>query len=97
MYGATVRVPHLAWISMKGEAGPVRHLSGVLSLCRVRDEGIHMVGTAGSIPQDLEDILRLPENDPINAGAMRMPSARSSARGTKIWRRPPSGKPAARA
>ena len=49
---------------------PVHQLSGSLNLYRVHYDGIHVVGTAGSIPEDMEDVLRLIEQDRINAGAI---------------------------
>ena len=52
-------------------AGPVVHdLPGSLNLYRVHYDGIHVVGTAGSIPEDMTDILRLIEDGRINSGAM---------------------------
>ena len=49
---------------------PVHELSGSLNLYRVHYDGIHVVGTAGSIPEDMMDIIRLIEQDQINAGAL---------------------------
>ena len=49
---------------------PVHQLPGSLNLYRVHYDGIHVVGTAGSIPEDMEDVLRLLEQDRINAGAI---------------------------
>lgn len=49
---------------------PVHDLQGSLNLYRLHYEGIHVVGTAGSIPQDMMDIIRLIEEDKINAGAI---------------------------
>ena len=37
---------------------------------RVHYDGIHVVGTAGSIPLDMEDVLRLMETGKIEPGAM---------------------------
>lgn len=52
-------------------AGPTVHdLQGSLNLYRVHYDGIHVVGTAGSIPQDMIDIIHLIEEDKINAGAI---------------------------
>ena len=52
-------------------AGPVKHeLPGALNLYRVHYDGIHVVGTAGSIPEDMTDVIRLIENDSIRAGAL---------------------------
>lgn len=52
-------------------AGPVVHnLPGSLNLYRVHYDGIHVVGTAGSIPEDMTDVLHLIEDGCINSGAM---------------------------
>lgn len=52
-------------------AGPAIHdFPGALNLYRVHYDGIHVVGTAGSIPQDMTDIIHLVEEDQINAGAI---------------------------
>ena len=52
-------------------AGPVVHeLPGSLNLYRVHYDGIHVVGTAGSIPEDMTDVLRLMESGAINPGAL---------------------------
>ena len=52
-------------------AGPAVHeLPGSLNLYRVHYDGIHVVGTAGSIPEDMTDILHLIEDGSINPGAM---------------------------
>ena len=52
-------------------AGPAVHeLQGSLNLYRVHYDGIHVVGTAGSIPQDMIDIIHLIEENKINAGAV---------------------------
>lgn len=52
-------------------AGPAVHeLQGSLNLYRVHYDGIHVVGTAGSIPQDMMDVIRLIEQNAINAGAL---------------------------
>ena len=49
---------------------PVHDLQGSLNLYRVHYDGIHVVGTAGSIPEDMTDILHLIEERKINPGAM---------------------------
>ena len=49
---------------------PVHDMPGSLNLYRVHYDGIHVVGTAGSIPEDMTDILHLIEECKINAGAM---------------------------
>lgn len=49
---------------------PVHDLQGSLNLYRIHYDGIHVVGTAGSIPEDMTDIIRLLEQDKINAGAL---------------------------
>ena len=49
---------------------PVHDLQGSLNLYRVHYDGIHVVGTAGSIPLDMEDVLRLMEDKHIEPGAM---------------------------
>ena len=52
-------------------AGPTVHdLPGSLNLYRVHYDGIHVVGTAGSIPEDMTDIISLIEEDKINPGAL---------------------------
>ena len=52
-------------------AGPTVHdLPGSLNLYRVHYDGIHVVGTAGSIPEDMTDIIHLIEEDKINPGAL---------------------------
>jgi len=52
-------------------AGPAVHdLQGSLNLYRIHYDGIHVVGTAGSIPSDMNDIISLIENKKINAGAL---------------------------
>ena len=48
---------------------PVHDLQGSLNLYRVHYDGIHVVGTAGSIPKDMEEILNLIKDKKINAGA----------------------------
>jgi len=49
---------------------PVHDLQGSLNLYRVHYDGIHVVGTAGSIPSDMTDVIELIEKDLINPGAM---------------------------
>ena len=49
---------------------PVHDLQGSLNLYRVHYDGIHVVGTAGSIPQDMIDVINLIENGKINTGAL---------------------------
>lgn len=49
---------------------PVRDLQGSLNLYRVHYDGIHVVGTAGSIPQDMIDVINLIENKKISAGSL---------------------------
>ena len=49
---------------------PVHDLQGSLNLYRVHYDGIHVVGTAGSIPVDMTDIIHLIEQDKINPGAL---------------------------
>ena len=49
---------------------PIHDLPGSLNLYRVHYDGIHVVGTAGSIPVDMTDVLSLMENHKINPGAM---------------------------
>lgn len=49
---------------------PVHDMSGSLNLYRVHYDGIHVVGTAGSIPQDMVDVLQLIQDNKINAGAL---------------------------
>ena len=49
---------------------PVHDLPGSLNLYRVHYDGIHVVGTAGSIPVDMTDVLELMENKKINPGAL---------------------------
>lgn len=52
-------------------AGPAVHdLPGSLNLYRVHYDGIHVVGTAGSIPQDMIDVIELIEKDAIHPGAL---------------------------
>ncbi len=49
---------------------PVHDLQGSLNLYRVHYDGIHVVGTAGSIPEDMADILHLVEDKKISTGAL---------------------------
>ncbi len=52
-------------------AGPSVHdLQGSLNLYRVHYHGIHVVGTAGSIPQDMIDVISLLEQDKLKPGAL---------------------------
>ena len=52
-------------------AGPAVHnMQGSLNLYRVHYDGIHVVGTAGSIPEDTVDTIRLIEKKAINTGAI---------------------------
>lgn len=52
-------------------AGPAVHnLQGSLNLYRVHYDGIHVVGTAGSIPEDTVDTIKLIEQDAVNPGAI---------------------------
>ena len=49
---------------------PVHDMQGSLNLYRVHYDGIHVVGTAGSIPEDMTDVISLIEHDKINAGSL---------------------------
>lgn len=52
-------------------AGPAVHeMQGSLNRYRVHYDGIHVVGTAGSIPEDTIDTIRLIEENAINPGAI---------------------------
>ncbi len=52
-------------------AGPaVHHLDGSINLYRIHYDGIHVVGTAGSIPEDTVDTIGLLENKTVNGGAL---------------------------
>lgn len=52
-------------------AGPAVHeMQGSLNLYRVHYDGIHVVGTAGSIPEDTIDTIKLIEKNAINPGAI---------------------------
>ncbi|MBR5539367.1 MAG: zinc-binding dehydrogenase [Clostridia bacterium] len=49
---------------------PIHEMQGSLNLYRVHYDGIHVVGTAGSIPKDMTDVIELIEQEKINAGAL---------------------------
>ena len=49
---------------------PIHDMPGSLNLYRVHYDGIHVVGTAGSIPEDMTDVLDLIKDSKINAGAL---------------------------
>lgn len=49
---------------------PVHEMQGSLNLYRVHYDGIHVVGTAGSIPEDTIDTIHLIEEKMINPGAL---------------------------
>jgi len=49
---------------------PIHDLQVSLNLYRVHYDGIHVVGTAGSIPEDMVDVLRLMESKQIEPGAL---------------------------
>ena len=52
-------------------AGPaVKDMQGSLNLYRVHYDGIHVVGSAGSIPEDTVDVIKLIEQRKINCGAI---------------------------
>lgn len=52
-------------------AGPAVHnLPGSINLYRIHYDGIHVVGTAGSIPEDTLDTIKLIEQNKINPGAL---------------------------
>ena len=52
-------------------AGPAIHdLPGSLNLYRVHYDGIHVVGTAGSIPEDTVDVIRLIEQNKVDPSAL---------------------------
>ena len=52
-------------------AGPAVHeMQGSLNLYRVDYDGIHVVGTAGSIPEDMTDIISLIEEEKIEPGVL---------------------------
>ena len=49
---------------------PIHDMQGSLNLYRVHYDGIHVVGTAGSIPEDTVDTIKLIEQNAINPGAI---------------------------
>ena len=49
---------------------PIHDMPGSLNLYRVHYDGIHVVGTAGSIPEDMVDVLELIAEEKIHAGAL---------------------------
>lgn len=49
---------------------PVHDMQGSLNLYRVHYDGIHVVGTAGSIPEDTVETIKLIEDKKINPGAI---------------------------
>ena len=49
---------------------PIHDMPGSLNLYRVHYDGIHVVGTAGSIPQDMVDVIHLIEKNAINPGVV---------------------------
>jgi threonine dehydrogenase-like Zn-dependent dehydrogenase len=52
-------------------AGPARkEVPGSLNLYRIHYDGIHVVGTTGSVPEDTVEIIRLIERGNIRPGAM---------------------------
>ena len=52
-------------------AGPAKHdFPGALNLYRVHYDGIHVVGTAGSIPEDTIDTVKLIEDKVIDPSIM---------------------------
>lgn len=52
-------------------AGPAVHnIQGSVNLYRIHYDGIHIVGTAGSIPDDTVDTIHLIEQKKINPGAL---------------------------
>ena len=52
-------------------AGPAVHdLPGSVNLYRIHYDGIHIVGTAGSIPEDTVDTIGLIEKNAVNPGAL---------------------------
>lgn len=55
---------------------PVHEMQGSLNLYRVYYDGIHVVGTAGSIPQDMQDVLRLMEEKKIRSDGEAIPQCR---------------------
>ena len=77
-----VMVPVPSLFSLAGEiaaedgcinffAGPADHsLAGSINLYRIHYDGIHVVGTAGSIPEDTVDTIKLIENGVIDPSIM---------------------------
>lgn len=52
-------------------AGPVAHdLAAPINIYRIHYDGIHIVGTTGSIPEDAKDVIRLIEDGSVNTGAL---------------------------
>ncbi len=52
-------------------AGPAVHnMQGSINLYRIHYDGIHVVGTAGSIPEDTVDTIHLIEEGKVNTGAL---------------------------
>lgn len=49
---------------------PVHELQGSLNLYRVHYDGIHLLGTAGSIPEDTVDVIKLIEDGTIDPSGM---------------------------
>lgn len=49
---------------------PIKEMQGSLNLYRVHYDGIHVVGTAGSIPEDMTDVISLIEKNAINPGSI---------------------------
>ncbi len=49
---------------------PIHDMQGSLNLYRVHYDGIHVVGTAGSIPEDTIETIHLIEEQKINPGAL---------------------------
>ncbi|MBO5884002.1 MAG: zinc-binding dehydrogenase [Clostridia bacterium] len=49
---------------------PVHDLQGSINLYRIHYDGIHVVGTAGSIPEDTVETIKLIEDNKINPGAI---------------------------
>lgn len=49
---------------------PVHNLQGSLNLYRIHYDGIHLVGTAGSIPEDTVDVIKLIEDGTIDPSGM---------------------------
>lgn len=49
---------------------PQKDLEGSMNLYRIHYDGIHVLGTGGSIPQDMKDVLRLIEADAIRPEAL---------------------------